>query len=82
MFIFRTIKDEKKLNALKKKFESREENGKNIGFRVPLNESLGKFLSEVVSCVELIDLTITEPKLESVVAKIYRKNNEMKKKKV
>ncbi len=70
---FKNVKDTRKLNTLKKKFENRSNGEKNLSFKVPLKENLGDFLSKIVSAVDLIDLAIAEPKLENVVAKIYKK---------
>lgn len=76
---FRDIKDKTKLAVLKKKFENREEGENNLAFKVPLKENLGDFLFRIVNSVDLIDLEITEPKLESIVAKIYDKNKKKRK---
>lgn len=69
----RKILDKKKFGALKKKFEFSSLDENNFTFMVPLKENLGGFLSNLVSCVDLIDLSITEPKLENIVAKMYEK---------
>jgi len=71
---FKDVKDKRKLGTLKRKFECREYSENNLSFKIPLNKSLGTFLSNLVSSVDLIDLTITEPKLENVVAKMYEGN--------
>jgi ABC-2 type transport system ATP-binding protein len=76
---FRDVLDLKKLNVLKKKFEFLEVSENNFSFKVPLKENLGGFLSELIFCVDLIDLSITEPKLENIVAKMYEKVKEDKK---
>lgn len=70
---FKDIKDKRKFTALKTKFEHRIDSEKNMSFKVPLKENLGDFLSRLVASVDLIDLSIAEPKLENVVAKIYKK---------
>lgn len=70
---YRKVTDKDRLNKLKEKYEN-EKKDKHLSFKVPLNVSLGKFLSDLVSSVELIDLVIQEPKLENIVANIYDKN--------
>jgi ABC-2 type transport system ATP-binding protein len=66
------VKDKRKFNKLKKDYSAREiGDDKNVSFKIPLTKNLGKFLSDIVSSVELIDLSITMPKLENVIAKVY-----------
>ena len=75
---FKSILKPKKFEDLKKKFDFEFEGENNCSFKVPLNENLGIFLSELVAYVDLIDLSITEPKLENIVAKMYEKVSERK----
>jgi len=70
---FKEILKPKKFESLKKKFDFELDGDNNCSFKVPLNENLGIFLSELVAYVDLIDLSITEPKLENIVAKMYEK---------
>ncbi|NQZ84977.1 MAG: ATP-binding cassette domain-containing protein [Nanoarchaeales archaeon] len=75
---FKEITKPKKFESLKKKFEFNLKSKNNCTFKVPLKENLGSFLSELIGCVDLIDLSITEPKLENIVAKMYDKVKESK----
>lgn len=71
---YKKVKDKEKFKKLKTKLYVNEEEDHNISIRIPVNESFGKYLLQLVECVEIIDLTITEPKLENVVANLYEKN--------
>lgn len=70
---YKSIIDKKKFEELKKKLEIEEEVEKNILIKIPANESLGTYLKSIVECLDIIDLSITEPKLENIVANIYDK---------
>lgn len=71
---YRDIKDKDKFERLKKKFEIDEEINSNITFKIPVADSLGNTIAKIVDSVEIIDLSITEPKLENIVAKMYDMN--------
>jgi ABC-2 type transport system ATP-binding protein len=71
---YRKIKDEEKYNKLKSKLEYEDEESGNITFKIPANESLGDYLAKIVGALEVIDLSISEPKLENIVAKMYEIN--------
>ncbi|MCA9495784.1 MAG: ATP-binding cassette domain-containing protein [Nanoarchaeota archaeon] len=75
---FKNVKDKTKLKELKNKYEYSKLNGNNLIFKFPMTHSLGKFLSDIVSCLEIIDLSIHEPKLEDIVAEMYEKEKEKK----
>lgn len=70
---YKGVLNGEKFIALKKKLDY-EVVDHNITFKIPIGESLGKFLAEIVASVDVIDLTITEPKLENIVAKMYEEN--------
>ncbi len=76
IFYYKKILDKEKFEYLKNHFDVIGEKDHNITFKIPVTESLGKYLSQIVESVEIIDLNIQEPKLENIVAKIY----ELKKK--
>lgn len=76
---FKEVKDKEKLKELEEKYEHSKLNGKNLIFKFPMTHSLGKFLADIVSCLEIIDLSIHEPKLEDIVADMYEKEKEKKK---
>ncbi len=71
---YKKVTDKEKFDNLKHKLNIIEKQDHNITFKIPVTESLGKYLKDIVECTEIIDLTITEPKLENVVAKIYELN--------
>lgn len=75
-FYYKTIINKTKFSALKKKLTILEEVDHNITIKIPASDSLGSYLKDIVDCVEIIDLTITEPKMENIVAKIYENNKE------
>ena len=56
--------------------EIEEEVEKNLTIKIPASQSLGSYLKSIVDCLDIIDLTITEPKLENIVANIYDKRRE------
>ncbi|MDA3856566.1 MAG: ATP-binding cassette domain-containing protein [Candidatus Woesearchaeota archaeon] len=70
-FYYKKVHDKAKLERLRKNLDVIEEIDYNITIKIPANDSLGKYLSQIVESVEIIDLTIQEPKLENIVAKIY-----------
>ena len=71
---YRSIKDKDKYHELKEKLDHENEQQNNITFKVPASESLGDYLSKFVEAIDVIDLSITEPKLENIVAKMYEIN--------
>jgi len=71
---FKEIKGKRKFNGIKRKYEIKEISKNNIEIKVPIKESLGGVLSKLVNSLEVIDLSITEPKLENIVANLYQKN--------
>ncbi len=77
---FKSVQDKKQFSELKKKLEVEEKQDHNISIRIPRTEKLGVYLKKIVDSLDVIDLTITEPKLENIVANLYELNNESKKK--
>ena len=73
------ILDSSKLKELDKKYGIKNSTPKSKTFEFPLTQSLGDFLKELVSCVEIQDLSITEPNLEYVIAEMYEKQKKEKK---
>lgn len=69
---YRKIKDLKKFEELKKKLEIDLEKENIITFKIPASNSLGNFIADIVNSLEIIDLGITIPKLENIVAKMYK----------
>ncbi|MCH8519805.1 MAG: ATP-binding cassette domain-containing protein [Nanoarchaeota archaeon] len=74
------VTNKEKLLQLDTKYGIENTIEKSKSYEFPLNESLGNFLKELVSCVEIQDLSIHEPKLENVIAEMYEKENKEKKK--
>jgi len=70
---YKSIIDKQKFSDLKKKLEIEEEIEKNITIKIPVSESLGTYLKLIIDCLDVIDLSINEPKLEHIVANIYDK---------
>lgn len=70
-FYYKKVTNKDKFKQVKSKLDIIEEIDHTITIKIPVNKSLGKYLSDIVDCVEIIDLNITEPKLENIVAKIY-----------
>ncbi len=70
---YKSITNKLKFDQLKKMLKIEEEVEKNISIQIPANQSLGSYLKSIVDCLDIIDLTITEPKLENIVAQIYDK---------
>lgn len=68
---FKSVKDEEKLRKLKEKVEVENGTEHQITFKIPSNESLGTYIAKIVNSYEIIDLKITEPKLENIVANMY-----------
>ncbi len=73
---YRKVKDKTKFNSIKKKYETSEELENTISIRIPISESLGDVLSKIVGSVDVHDLSISEPKLENIVANLYDVNKE------
>lgn len=71
---YKKVKDNTKFDKLQKKLEVDEHIDKTITFKIPASESLGDYLAKIVDALEIIDLSITEPKLENVVARMYDDN--------
>ena len=72
---YKKIVDKDKWTKLKKSITNRKNDvPKSIIFEFPMNRSLGKFLQDVVSSVEIHDLSITEPNLEHIIADMYEQN--------
>lgn len=69
---FKSIENKEKYRELLDKIPHKKESTKNITFQFPMDQSLGKFLSDLVKAVEVIDLSITEPNLEHVIADMYQ----------
>lgn len=68
---YKEIIDKEKFKELKEQLELEEKIDKNITMKIPSNEKLGTYLKKIVDCLDVIDLSITEPKLENIVANIY-----------
>lgn len=68
-----------KLKELDNKYGVENSTKKSKTYEFPLTQSLGDFLKELVSCVEIQDLSITEPNLEYVIAEMYEKQKKEKK---
>ncbi len=75
---FKKIKNSKKYLTIKEKYETTEISKNNIIIKVPIKESLGDILTKLVDSLEIIDLSISEPKLENIVANLYDKRKELK----
>lgn len=73
---YKSVINKTKFEQLKKMLEIEEEIEKNITIKIPATQSLGSYLKSIVDCLDVIDLTITEPKLENIVANIYDKKKE------
>jgi ABC-2 type transport system ATP-binding protein len=73
---YNNIKNKKEFNNIKKKYKCIEINDKNIIFNIPNDNSLSNFLNTILKSLEIIDLTISEPKLENIIAKIYENKND------
>ena len=73
------IKDKKKYETLKQNLDYENENEQMITFKIPANKSLGNYVAKIVDAIEIIDLSISEPKLENIVAKMYDVNKGNKK---
>ena len=73
---YKSIINKTKFEQLKKMLEIEEEVEKNLTIKIPASQSLGSYLKSIVDCLDIIDLTITEPKLENIVANIYDKRRE------
>jgi len=73
------IKDKKKFETLKNTLDYENETEKMITFKIPASKSLGTYVAKIVDAIEIIDLSITEPKLENIVAKMYDINKDNKK---
>lgn len=65
---FKDIIDKKKFSNLKKKYKFEVEANT---FSFELKTDLACFIKELMNCITLIDLNISEPKLEKIVAKVY-----------
>ena len=66
------ITNKNKWETLKKTIPNRKSDlPKSIIFEFPMNKSLGKFLQDTVSSVEIHDLSIQEPNLEHIIADMY-----------
>ncbi|MFW5704407.1 MAG: ABC transporter ATP-binding protein [Nanoarchaeota archaeon] len=72
---YKKVIDKNKLEDLKSHFETEKEDY-YLHFKVPVSNSLGVMLKKLVESVDVIDLTIEEPKLENIVAKVYDSKKE------
>ncbi len=70
---FKKILDKEKLKKFTQK-KSFQKNRNTITFKVSANKKLGEYLSDIFNIVEVIDVEISEPKLEKIIAKVYREN--------
>lgn len=74
---YRKIKAQEIFNRLKDQIyveENKQEN--KVVARVPISEELDFYLGEIVKSFEIVDLSITDPKLENVVARMYENQKE------
>jgi ABC-2 type transport system ATP-binding protein len=71
---YKNVKSDEKFEKLRKNLEHENDIKQHITFKIPVSESLGDYLAKIVNALEIIDLSITEPKLENVVAKMYDMN--------
>jgi ABC-2 type transport system ATP-binding protein len=70
---YKHVLDHDILDEIRHKFDF-EKILEGLVFKVPAKNSLGEMLKKLVSAVDVIDLKIEEPKLDSVVAKVYEAN--------
>lgn len=75
---FKEVKNKTKFSSIKKRYDVEELSENNIKIKVPIKENLGEILSKIVVSIDVIDLSITEPKLENIVANLYTARNEEK----
>ena len=78
---YKKIKDKEKYEKLKNSLEVENGTENMITFKVASDENLGSIIAKIVNSLEVIDLSITEPKLENIVAKMYEETKKEKKKK-
>ena len=78
---YKSIIDKEEFKFLKQKLAIEERVKNNITIKIPSNEKLGLYLKKIVESLDIIDLSITEPKLENIVANLYDKKKEEKNKK-
>jgi ABC-2 type transport system ATP-binding protein len=75
---YKKVNDKEKLKEIKEKYEILKNDGYILELRVPIKEDLGILLKDLVNILDIIDLSITEPKLEEIVANMYDKNKKIK----
>ena len=75
---YKKIKDVKKYEKLKSSLDIENGTEKIITFKIPSEQNLGKIIGDIVDSIEIIDLSITEPKLENIVAKMYEETKKQK----
>lgn len=71
---YKRVKISEKFEKLKEELELDEEIDHTITIKVPASDALGEYIRKIVDCLDVIDLSITEPKLENIVANIYELN--------
>ena len=72
---YKKILDKDKWKNLLEKIPNKKESSlRSVIFDFPMKKSLGNFLADLVIAVEIHDLSIQEPKLEHVIAEMYKVN--------
>ncbi len=77
---YKQITDHHKFNELIANLDIEDKIKNYITIRIPANEKLGTYLKKIVDSLDVIDLSISEPKMENIVANIYDKRKEERKK--